>query len=280
VARPPTPSPTGPSARAGTSRLTWADDPRITVAWGACGTTGATCTPRPERTVITRRRLAAALTATALALVACGPDDTTADDSDVAVPDESGDDGEPDADPADEDAEDPEDAGEAGEAEGEPGDGDVADAAPLGGDPSTEERMEDGEAPLVSVTDVRVASHTGFDRVVFEIGGDGRVGWGVLYQDQALTQGRGDEVELEGDAVLEVALRNIAMPFDAPDDVEAHDGPERIPGPQGGAILEIVEDTIFEGQHVFFVGVDEERPFRIARLDDPQRVVIDVVTDS
>jgi hypothetical protein len=133
---------------------------------------------------------------------------------------------------------------------------------------------------MVSVTDVRVASHDGFDRVVFEIGGEGRAGWGVQYQDEARTQGKGEEVDLAGDAVLEVGLRNIAMPFDAPDDVDAYDGPERIDGPAGGAILEIVEDTIFEGQHVFFVGLDTERPFRIARLDDPQRVVIDVVTDD
>jgi hypothetical protein len=132
---------------------------------------------------------------------------------------------------------------------------------------------------MVSVTDVRVASHDGFDRVVFEIGGEGQAGWGVLYQDQALTQGKGDEVDVEGDAVLEVAVRNIAMPFDAPEDVEAYEGPERIEGP-GDAILEIVEDTIFEGQYVFFLGVDTERPFRVARLDDPQRVVIDVVTDE
>jgi hypothetical protein len=212
-------------------------------------------------------------------LVACGPDDGVEDVPDVEAPEEDRDE-ELDAEPTDEDEADEDAAGgDDGVDEAAQDDGDVTDAAPLDGEASTEDRVEDGEAPLVSVTDVRVASHQGFDRVVFEIGGDGRAGWGVLYQEQALTQGKGDEVELEGDAVLEVALRNIAMPFDAPEDVEAYDGPERIPGPADGAILEIVEDTIFEGQQVFFVGLDEERPFRIARLDDPQRIVIDVVTD-
>jgi hypothetical protein len=41
-------------------------------------------------------------------------------------------------------------------------------------------------------------------------------------------------------------------------------------------VLEVVEDTIFEGIHTFFAGTDEEHPFLVERLDDPQRVVIDV----
>jgi hypothetical protein len=156
---------------------------------------------------------------------------------------------------------------------------DTDDVAPLDVEATTGQQEEDGEPPMVSVTDVRVAHHGDFDRVVFEIGGDGRAGWGVLYQDEARSQGKGDEVDVAGDAVLEVAVRNVAMPFDAPEDVEAYDGPERIDGPGDGVLREVVEDTIFEGQHVFFLGLDAEVPYRIQRLDDPQRVVIDLVVD-
>jgi hypothetical protein len=222
-----------------------------------------------------RRRPLAALAAAALLLAACGADDDPGAAPDAGVEDEA--DAEEDADldaaPGDDDPE-----VTAGEVE-EPGDeAESPGAPPLDDEAGTHDREVDGAAPMVSVTDVRVASHDGFDRVVFEIGGEGRAGWGVRYQEEARTQGKGEEVDLAGDAVLEVGLRNIAMPFDAPEDVDAYDGPERIDGPAGGAILEIVEDTIFEGQHVFFVALDTERAFRLARLDEPQRVVLDVVT--
>jgi hypothetical protein len=220
-----------------------------------------------------RRQSLAALAAAALLFAACGADDEPGEAPDVEVGDDDvEEETDLDAAPEEDDPADPAEEAEEPEDEAEsPG------APPLDDEASTDDREEDGAAPMVSVTDVRVASHDGFDRVVFEIGGDGRAGWGVLYQDEARTQGKGEEVDLAGDAVLQVGLRNIAMPFDAPEDVDAYDGPERIDGPAGGVILEIVEDTIFEGQHVFFVGLDSERPFRIARLDDPQRVVIDVV---
>lgn len=147
----------------------------------------------------------------------------------------------------------------------------------LPGTPGTDDsRSDDAQAPPITVTDVRVARHTGFDRVVFEIGGDGQAGWLIGYDDDPRSDGSGDPVDVAGNAALRVAITNVAMPDDAPAGVTSWEGD--LDGPAGGAVTEVIDDQIFEGLHVFFVGVDRERPFVVARLSDPQRIVIDIVT--
>jgi hypothetical protein len=148
---------------------------------------------------------------------------------------------------------------------------------PLEGEPTTEPREEDGESPMVSVTDVRVGTHVGFDRVVVEIGGEGEAGWDIRYDDDPRTAGKGEPVEIEGDAVLALTLTNIAMPVepDIPEGVEPWDE-DRVAGPPRGIITEVVNDTVFEGWHTIFVGLEYEAAFIVARFDDPQRVVVDL----
>ncbi|MDP8929335.1 MAG: hypothetical protein M3O70_12385 [Actinomycetota bacterium] len=126
-----------------------------------------------------------------------------------------------------------------------------------------------------SVAGVDVARHDeGFDRVVFHIAGDGTAGWHVRYVEAAHSQGSGDAVEVAGSAVLEVTLTNTGYP----DDVAgpSYDGPRRIRPSDTRAIREIVNDHVYEGQHVFFVGTVRELPFRVFRLEGPQRVVVDI----
>jgi hypothetical protein len=153
------------------------------------------------------------------------------------------------------------------------------EATPIGGEASTDDRRNDEErAPQVVVTDVRVGSHEGFDRVVFEIGGEGQAGWFIQYDDDPRSDGSGEAVDVAGDAALRVVLTNIAMPHaeDAPEGVTQWEGD--VEGPPGGVITEVVDDLMFEGNHTFFVGLDQERPYRVERLSNPQRVVIDIVT--
>lgn len=42
----------------------------------------------------------------------------------------------------------------------------------------------------------------------------------------------------------------------------------------------MVDDTIFEGIHLLYVGLDDEVPYRIERFEGPQRIVIDLVHDG
>lgn len=126
-----------------------------------------------------------------------------------------------------------------------------------------------------SVARVDVASHDeGFDRAVFHIAGDGIAGWDVRYVEAAHSQGSGKAVEVAGSAVLEVTLSNMGYP----DDVAgpSYDGPRRIRPSDTKAIREIVNDHVYEGRHVFFIGTVRELHFRVYRLEGPQRVVVDV----
>lgn len=152
-------------------------------------------------------------------------------------------------------------------------------AAPPPGSPpfNADTRPDTGEAAgpgPTSVAEVDVAAHQGFDRVVFRIVGDGVAGWDVRYVDAARSQGSGAPVEVAGAAVLQVSLTNIAYPHDF--DGTSYVGPGRIQAHATAAVREIVNGTIYEGQHVFFVGTVGELPFRVFRLEGPQRMVLDI----
>jgi hypothetical protein len=236
-------------------------------------------TPISTSTSMIRHRVLPVFGAVALLLAAC---DTGTDDELQPPPvedpatDPEPDDLAPDADP---DEGDPADDDTATDTGVDPEDDDQADgAAPLDGDPATDLHEREGESGTLAVTDVRIATHDGFDRIVFETDGDGVPGWFVEYAE-ATAQGSGEQVEVDGDVTLRVAVRMVTLPPDLPEGLEVWDG-DRLDGPPGGIVLELVEDTIFEGHHTFFVGLDDERPFVVDLLDDPHRVVIDVHHDG
>lgn len=136
--------------------------------------------------------------------------------------------------------------------------------------PDTEDPSDDA---MLTVTDVRVGVHEGYDRVELELEGTGTPGWRVEYVEEALDPGRGDEVDVDGDAVLEVGITGTAMPMDS--GVEEYGG-DPVAGP-GESVEEVAYRFVFEGVTTAFVGVDgEQRPFRVHTLSDPTRLVVDV----
>lgn len=228
----------------------------------------------PRSILLARRSRVATLVITALLLAACeqSPDEVTTDPAppDEETADETGDE--------DNDETGDETSDETSDETGDEAGDETADDAPTVDGPTTTERatQEPDGGPL-TVTDVRIGSHGSFDRITFEIAGDGEAGWLIEYEDEPRSQGRGDPVEIDGDAVLRVALRGMAYPTAAPE--EPYDGPERIQPERTDAIVEVVEDVLYEGYHDFFVGLDGERPYRVERLADPQRIVIDIETE-
>ncbi|MBW3577031.1 MAG: hypothetical protein KY462_04695 [Actinobacteria bacterium] len=144
------------------------------------------------------------------------------------------------------------------------------------GPATTAAATQDPDGSMLVVTDVRVSGHDAFDRLVFEIAGQGDVGWRIEYDDDPRSQGSGDPVSIEGDAVLRIALTHIAYPGDAP--AQPRQGPERLRPTDTDVVVEILDDVLFEGRQEFFVGLRDVRPYRVARLDDPQRLVIDIET--
>jgi hypothetical protein len=141
-------------------------------------------------------------------------------------------------------------------------------------EPDTAEPTGAGET-FLSVTNIRVAEHDGYDRVVFDLDGkgSGQPGWRVEYVDQATDDGSGHAVQVDGDAILRVSISGTATPMDS--GVEEFSGDRIEPGTE--SVDEIVYRYWFEGYTTAFLGIDEgERPFRVFLLENPTRVVIDV----
>lgn len=134
-------------------------------------------------------------------------------------------------------------------------------------DPQTAEPSGEWDLQLV---DVRVGEHDGFDRVVLELSGTATPGWGVAWSDEAVADGSGDVVPLEGDRVLTISASGTAMPEPGSFEVPARIGP-------AGAVAEVQVTGWFEGYSQVFAGVEgDERPFRVFTLTDPPRLVVDI----
>ena len=149
--------------------------------------------------------------------------------------------------------------------------GESAPAFPANTDPDT---AESSAGSLVGVTDVRLGRHDGFDRVVFEVGGEGTPGWDVRYVDAPASQGSGDAVTVAGEAVLQVSVTGTGYPMDT--GVEEWAGPDPLRGTDTEVVTEVVWDGTFEGSSVAFVGTAGRTPFRVYLLEGPARVVLEV----
>lgn len=147
-------------------------------------------------------------------------------------------------------------------------------------EPGLADTSAEPAGPPPTVTDVRLGAHDGFDRIVFQTAGEGRAGYRVGYTEDPRSAGSGAPVGVPGAATLGITLTGIALPGDAPPGATPWDGPERqrIAGSQ--VLVELVEDTLFEGRYAFFAGLTGEQPFAVGRLDDPPRIVVDVLTDA
>lgn len=142
-------------------------------------------------------------------------------------------------------------------------------------EPDTAEPTGEGET-FLSVTNIRVAEHDGYDRVVFDLDGtgSGRPGWRVEYVDQATDDGSGHDVQVDGEAILRVSLSGTANPMDS--GVEGFPSDRTVPA-DTQSVNEIVFRYWFEGYTTAFLGIDEgKRPFRVFLLENPTRVVLDV----
>lgn len=142
-----------------------------------------------------------------------------------------------------------------------------ADTAPDTGLPSAD--------AAVTVTGIRTGRHEGYDRVVFDVAGTGTPGWDARYVTEATSQGSGEPVPVRGEAILRMTLSGVGYPTET--GIEEYDGSAPLPGNGTDAVLEVVWDTTFEGTSVAFVGLTAQTPFRVHLLEEPTRVVLDVV---
>ncbi|MEJ5946009.1 hypothetical protein WDZ17_11975 [Pseudokineococcus basanitobsidens] len=131
-----------------------------------------------------------------------------------------------------------------------------------------------GGGPL-SVVAVRSARHDGFDRVVLELAGEepGEPGWYARYVDEPTQEASGAPLDVEGDAFLELSVRGTGYPFDTGQDELLG----TVPGQGTDLVREVLVGGVFEGQAQVVVGLSEEVPYVVTRLQDPPRVVLDLV---
>jgi len=119
---------------------------------------------------------------------------------------------------------------------------------------------------------VRIGRNEGFDRFVLEFAGEVVPGGTVRYVEEAITCGAGEPTALAGAAVLTVEVLPAA----------AHDlegmatvADQELAG-TGDTILEARSICDFEGVVAWALGVVAEREFRVFRLTEPARLVVDV----
>lgn len=149
-----------------------------------------------------------------------------------------------------------------------------AGLSPLGNASLERHEQPAKEQTALVVTSVRAASHHGFDRIVFEATGSGEPGWFCDYTDNPSQQASGNPIEVPGDTALEVLVTGTTYPFEL-----------GLEDPQIGRVemnTELVTDVLdagsFEGQTQFVIGIKgERRPYSVQVLENPTRVVIDIL---
>ncbi len=142
--------------------------------------------------------------------------------------------------------------------------------------PDTAAESDAAAGSLLTVTNIRIARHDTFDRVVFDLSGTGTPGWRVEYVDAALDDGSGLPVDVHGDHVLQVRISGTGIPADTGVD-EFSGGPLTF---DGDGVEQVVYRYTFEGYATAFIGTDDRTPFRVFTLTDPTRVVVDVEHDD
>ena len=127
----------------------------------------------------------------------------------------------------------------------------------------------DNPTKALALTGIRAATHEGFTRVVLEFSGEGTPGvWSAAWTDEAVEQGRGLPIQVEGQAVLDLVIDGTPMTA------------SENPYPSGMHTrvddLDVVSDGTFEDNTHVVIGAPAARQFQIGFLSDPVRMVIDV----
>ncbi|MDQ3605067.1 MAG: hypothetical protein M3418_02590 [Gemmatimonadota bacterium] len=132
-----------------------------------------------------------------------------------------------------------------------------------------------GIGPAI-LQEVRTASHTGFDRVVFEFDGISVPGYHIEYVDRPVREcGSGHTVPVAGDGWLRVRLEPTrAHEFigeRAEVTVENRDRSYDYP-----ILKQLTLICDFEAQVEWVLGVSSPNRFRVIELHEPARLVVDV----
>jgi hypothetical protein len=133
--------------------------------------------------------------------------------------------------------------------------------------------VEDGSVAVANIVDVRVGTHDGYDRVVFEF----EQGTPELTLDRAEppfnADGSGLPIEVDGESFLGIVMRGGTKQTES--GTSSYDGPTDI-APGFPTLVHLVEGGDFERQSTWYLGLTDEACVRLLLLDGPPRLVIDV----
>ena len=133
--------------------------------------------------------------------------------------------------------------------------------------------VEDPSVGVANITDVRVGTHAGYDRVVFEF----EQGTPELTLDRATPpfteDASGAPMEVDGSSFLRLTMRGGTKQTDA--GTSSYDGSTDFRESRP-SLVHLVEGGDFERQSTWYLGLNDEACVRVLLLDDPPRVVIDV----
>lgn len=157
-----------------------------------------------------------------------------------------------------------------------PGTGDGIDPMD-GADTATKTGSGTGQG-VAYLTDVQVARHEGYDRVVFTFSNH-VPGYQVGYIAKPVkADGSGDVVPVNGNYVVGVRMdpaSGVDLTSDPKGYTETYTGPKRI---HAGTpeITEVVETGDFEAVLNWAIGTQDKVNFRVLVLDSPARLVVDL----
>ena len=148
------------------------------------------------------------------------------------------------------------------------------DPAPSGDYSTQAAEATPDDGSYLGIKDVRIGSHDGFDRIVFEFIGEGVPGYWIRYEDMPTQQGSGRPISVAGSHKLAIDVRGTGYPFD----FEMDDYPSGPVRPDDtDAIVEVVGAGTFEGSSQYVAGIDgERRPFKVFQVNNPTRLIIDI----
>lgn len=152
------------------------------------------------------------------------------------------------------------------------------DEPPFYANTEPDERPGATDQEMAVLSRVRVGTHDGYDRVVWEFSEGDRPRVRVEYVDEPRQPGSGNAVDVAGGAYLRLIAEfatDRGAELYAPG-AEPYEGPSRLDGGNAQVVREVVSLGDFEANMQWAIGVDQERPFRIRMLEDPLRIAVDV----
>lgn len=125
----------------------------------------------------------------------------------------------------------------------------------------------------VNIVDVRVGTHDGYDRVVFEFT-DGTPEMSLERASPPFAQdGSGFPIDVEGESFLRLTMRGGTQQME--DGSSSYDG-SRDFDPGFPVLVDLVEGGDFEAQSTWYLGLSEEACVSLTLLEDQPRLVIDI----